>query len=82
MNRLFKMRYAKLQSSSKGVIQEFYDEAIYFLHQPSSINFRLFACYGLVYGLSVMILNYQNYFGATYKRKKMRLLELRSQNLE
>lgn len=30
----FRKQYAKLQQSSKGVIREFYEEALYFLHQP------------------------------------------------
>ena len=80
-NRVFRKRYASLQKSSKGVLREFYEEAIYYLHQPSSINFRLVFCSGLIYWLSVMILNYQYYYASTYKRKKMRLLELRNQNL-
>jgi hypothetical protein len=54
---------------------------VYFLHQPSSIYFRFAVVTGMIYGLAVWLLNYQKFYAATYKRKKMRLLELRNENL-
>ena len=80
-NTTFKKSYAKLQQSSKGVLREFYEEAIYYLHQPSSTMFRFFICSAIVYWFAIQHLAYQRYFAATYKRKKVRLLELRAQHL-
>jgi hypothetical protein len=51
----FRKHYAKLQSSSKGVLREFYEETIYFLHQPSSLTLRFVFVMGLMYYLSVLI---------------------------
>lgn len=82
MNRLpFRKQYAKLQQSSKGILREFYEEAIYFLHQPGSLNFRFFVLFGSTYLFAGQILNYQMYFSTVYKRKRMRLLELYNNNL-
>lgn len=32
MNRLFQKQYAKLQKKSFGVLREYYEEAVYYLH--------------------------------------------------
>jgi hypothetical protein len=53
---------------------------VYYLHQPSSLNFRLVACSALLYWFSVQVLSYQQYYASVYRRKKMRLLELRNAN--
>lgn len=78
--RFFKTSYKKAQSQTSGVLREFYEEAVWFLHQPSSLHFRLVACMALLYWFSVQVLAYQEYYASVYRRKKMRLLELRNSN--
>lgn len=77
----FRKQYAKLQQSSKGVIREFYEEAVYFLHQPSSINLRLAFTMGLMYYLAVLIADNQKYVATVYKRKRMRLIDINNDNM-
>jgi len=50
------------------------------MHQPQSIFLRLtlITCLGLWF--SNVAMDYQKYFGATYRRKKSRLLELKNMN--
>ena len=77
----FRKQYAKLQQSSKGVIREFYEEAVYFLHQPSSFNLRLVFTMGLMYYLAVLVADNQRYVATVYKRKRMRLIDINNDNL-
>jgi hypothetical protein len=46
------------------------------MHQPSSINLRLFIITGMIYGLGVALLSYQKYYAEVFKRKRMRMIEL------
>lgn len=73
--------YAKLQQSSKSVMREFYEEFVYFMHQPNSVYFRLTICACVTYVLCAMMLNYQRYYARVYKRKMMRLFEMRNDNM-
>ena len=57
-------------------MREIYEEIVYFMHQPSSINLRLLIVTGMIYGLGVSLLSYQRYYAEVFKRKRMRLLEL------
>jgi hypothetical protein len=76
MNRLIRKSYQNIQKKSSVVLREFYEETIYFLHQPSSIFFRYAVCTCMMYYLAVVLSNYQRYYSDTYKRKRMRLLEI------
>ena len=78
-NRLFRKSYSKLQSNTQSTLREFYEEAIYFLHQPNSIYIRFIAISAVIYWFSVTMYNYQMYLGSVYKRKKIRLMELNNQ---
>jgi hypothetical protein len=57
-------------------LREVYEEIVYFMHQPSSINLRLFIITGMIYGLGVALLSYQKYYAEVFKRKRMRMIEL------
>lgn len=62
-------------------MREIYEEIVYFMHQPSSINLRLLIVTGMIYGLGVSLLSYQRYYAEVFKRKRMRLLELQNANM-
>jgi hypothetical protein len=76
-----KKNYARLQKSSKSTLREYYEEVVYFLHQPSSINLRLAFCFGMVHWLSTLVLSYQQYYAQVYKRKRMRIMELQNKHM-
>ena len=80
MSRFLQKQYAKIQQSSSTVLRELYEETIYYMHQPQSLflRFTLVTCLGLWF--SSLAMDYQKYFGATYRRKKSRLLELKNMN--
>lgn len=75
-NKLFRKNYVKLQSNTKGTIREVYEEVVYFMHQPSSMNLRLFIVTGMMYGFALVLINYQKYYAEIFKRKRIRIIEL------
>lgn len=62
-------------------MREVYEEIVYFMHQPSSINLRLLIVTGMIYGFGVVLLGYQRYYAEVFKRKRMRIIELQNANL-
>ena len=80
-NKLFRKNYVKLQSSTKGTMREVYEEVVYFMHQPSSINLRFLIVTGIMYGFVLVLVNHQKYYAEVFKRKRIRNIELQNSNM-
>ena len=74
-------KYSLLQKNSKGVMTEAYQELVYFMHQPNSVNLRFFFISCMLFAFCHVLLDYQRYYARTYKRKYLRILEMRSMNM-
>ena len=61
-NKLFRKNYVKLQSSTKGTMREIYEEVVYFMHQPSSLNLRFLIVAGMTYAFALVLINHQKYY--------------------
>eukprot|EP00347_Sterkiella_histriomuscorum_P009347 403341562 len=68
--------YVNLQKSLYKTFREFYEEGIYYLHQPQSVGIKYLVCVGLGYVCYQLMHDYQVYYTNTFKRKEIRLHQM------